>query len=65
MAEKIDHLHHEFADEDIVAGKTSKSGIVLRPQPTNDPNDPLVMRSYPYQRRGETKRDEVVLMNLL
>lgn len=28
-----DHLEH---------GKTSKKGILLRPQPTNDPNEPLV-----------------------
>lgn len=45
MAEEIAKahgFHDEFVDENIVEGKTSKSGIVLRPQPTNDPNDPLV-----------------------
>lgn len=42
MAEKAHHLHDEIADENIVRSKTSKSGIVLRPQPSNDPNDPLV-----------------------
>jgi hypothetical protein len=40
--EKVQHSHGEFADKDIVTGKTSKSGVVLRPQPTNDPNEPLV-----------------------
>lgn len=33
------HLEH---------GKTSKKGILLRPQPTNDPNEPLVC-SAPYR----------------
>lgn len=27
---------------DIVSGKVSKNGVILRPQPTNDPNEPLV-----------------------
>lgn len=40
--EKIPHPHGEFADRDIVMGRMSKSGVVLRPQPTNDPNEPLV-----------------------
>jgi hypothetical protein len=56
--EKVQHPHGEFADQDIVTGRTSKSGVVLhqdivmgrmsksgvvlRPQPTNDPNEPLV-----------------------
>ncbi|KAH8676273.1 major facilitator superfamily domain-containing protein [Xylariales sp. PMI_506] len=31
----------ELADNQIVEGKQSKSGVVLRPQPTNDPNEPL------------------------
>ncbi|CAL5869988.1 uncharacterized protein PFLUO_LOCUS4221 [Penicillium psychrofluorescens] len=39
--EKIPHPHGEFADRDIVMGRMSKSGVVLRPQPTNDPNEPL------------------------
>lgn len=34
----------ELAEYDIVQGKVSKKGIVLRPQPTNDPNEPLVGR---------------------
>jgi hypothetical protein len=42
MADKGHHMHDEIADENITGGKTSKSGIVLRPQPSNDPNDPLV-----------------------
>lgn len=40
--EKVQHTHGEFADQDIVMGRMSQSGIVLRPQPTNDPNEPLV-----------------------
>ncbi|KAJ5717103.1 hypothetical protein N7488_002749 [Penicillium malachiteum] len=39
--EKIRHSHGKSLDEDIVAGKMSKSGIILRPQPTNDPNESL------------------------
>lgn len=35
---------HELADIELVEGKRSKKGILLRPQPTNDPNDPLVSR---------------------
>ncbi|KAM3085395.1 hypothetical protein ACMFMG_002473 [Clarireedia jacksonii] len=31
----------QVSDLEIAAGKTSKNGILLRPQPTNDPNDPL------------------------
>jgi hypothetical protein len=31
-----------MAESQIISGKRSKSGIVLRPQPTNDPNEPLV-----------------------
>jgi hypothetical protein len=33
---------HELADIELVEGKRSKKGILLRPQPSNDPNDPLV-----------------------
>jgi hypothetical protein len=36
---------HEFADIELVEGKQSKKGILLRPQPSNDPNDPLVSAS--------------------
>ncbi|KAL1884968.1 hypothetical protein Plec18167_001625 [Paecilomyces lecythidis] len=44
MTEKVDkaqYLHGEFAEQDIITGRRSKSGVVLRPQPTNDPNEPL------------------------
>ena len=39
---KANHHHDDFVQENIVTGKTSNSGIILRPQPTNDPNEPLV-----------------------
>ncbi|KAJ5728927.1 uncharacterized protein N7483_003435 [Penicillium malachiteum] len=39
--EKVQQSHGESLDQDIVTGKMSKSGVVLRPQPTNDPNEPL------------------------
>lgn len=45
MAEKPQNnlqIQNAAAEESIVTGKMSKSGIVLRPQPSNDPNDPLV-----------------------
>lgn len=29
-------------NQDIVMQRMSKSSVVLRPQPTNDPNEPLV-----------------------
>ncbi|KAF2115638.1 major facilitator superfamily domain-containing protein [Lophiotrema nucula] len=38
---KHEIAHAELAEHDIVQGKVSKKGIVLRPQPTNDPNEPL------------------------
>lgn len=41
---KPEAVQAELAEYDIVRGKLSKSGIVLRPQPTNDPNEPLVRR---------------------
>ncbi|KAI9648039.1 hypothetical protein NHQ30_002667 [Ciborinia camelliae] len=31
----------EISDLELVEGKVSRKGIPLRPQPTNDPNDPL------------------------
>lgn len=34
----------EVAEIDIVGGKTNKQGFVLIPQPSNDPNEPLVRR---------------------
>lgn len=33
---------HELYEIELVEGKRSKKGILLRPQPSNDPNDPLV-----------------------
>lgn len=32
---------HELSDIELVEGKRSKKGVLLRPQPSNDPNDPL------------------------
>lgn len=32
----------EVAVNYITQGKVNKNGILLRPQPSNDPNDPLV-----------------------
>jgi hypothetical protein len=32
----------ELSDIELVEGKRSKKGLLLRPQPSNDPNDPLV-----------------------
>lgn len=29
---------------EIETNKTTKSGVILRPQPTNDPNEPLVSK---------------------
>lgn len=37
---------HELEDIELVEGKRSKKGILLRPQPSNDPNDPLVGTSF-------------------
>jgi hypothetical protein len=56
MAEKGHQLHNDIADESITRGKTSKSGIVLRPQPSNDPNDPLVRSFVFVLRQDETKK---------
>lgn len=41
-AQKPTGIQRETAETEIVAGKTNHMGIVLRPQPTNDPNEPLV-----------------------
>lgn len=38
----LQHRAAVVAESQIVSGKRSKSGVVLRPQPSNDPNDPLV-----------------------
>jgi len=32
----------ELSEIELVDGKRSKKGILLRPQPSNDPNDPFV-----------------------
>ncbi len=32
----------ELSEIELVDGKRSKKGVLLRPQPSNDPNDPLV-----------------------
>lgn len=32
----------ELSDIELVEGKRSKKGFLLRPEPSNDPNDPLV-----------------------
>jgi hypothetical protein len=32
----------ELSDIELLEGKRSKKGFLLRPQPSNDPNDPLV-----------------------
>ena len=34
--------NQELSDIELVEGKRSKKGLLLRPQPSNDPNDPLV-----------------------
>ena len=56
MAEKGHHLHDELAGENITRSKTSKSGIILRPQPSNDPNDPLVRLFFFLSQTSETKK---------
>lgn len=33
---------------EMETNKTTKSGVILRPQPTNDPNEPLVSNSRAY-----------------
>ncbi|KAL1594441.1 hypothetical protein SLS60_010201 [Paraconiothyrium brasiliense] len=38
---KAEVVQGELNEYNITQGKVSKSGIVLRPQPTNDPNEPL------------------------
>lgn len=40
--QKPTKIQRETAEAEIVAGKTNHKGVVLRPQPTNDPNEPLV-----------------------
>jgi hypothetical protein len=35
----------ELSDIELIEGKRSKKGLLLRPQPSNDPNDPLVSLS--------------------
>jgi hypothetical protein len=43
--ESNNSINHELADIELVEGKRSEKGILLRPQPSNDPNDPLVSTS--------------------
>lgn len=40
--QKPSSTRHEQANADIVDGKRNKKDVILRPQPTNDPNEPLV-----------------------
>lgn len=42
--QKPETIQRELAETGIVAGKTTERGTILRPQPTNDPNEPLVSR---------------------
>jgi hypothetical protein len=50
MSEEPDHGQQEIrekgvqelSDIELVEGKRSKKGFLLRPQPSNNPNDPLV-----------------------
>ncbi|PSS03671.1 putative polyamine transporter [Coniella lustricola] len=39
--QKSDFIQGEVSETDIVTGKTNSRGVVLRPQPTNDSNEPL------------------------
>ena len=44
--EIIDNLiGHELADIELIEGKRLQKGILLQPQPSNDPNDLLVSSS--------------------
>ncbi|KAF3768981.1 MFS general substrate transporter [Cryphonectria parasitica EP155] len=40
-SQKPKTVQREVAEEDIVTGKKNSKGIILRPQPSNDPNEPL------------------------
>ena len=40
--EMLKRTVQELNDIELVEGKRSKKGLLLRPQPSNDPNDPLV-----------------------
>jgi hypothetical protein len=40
--EMLEKPAQELYEIELVEGKRSKKGILLRPQPSNDPNDPLV-----------------------
>ena len=40
--EMLEKHVQELTDIELVDGKRSKEGLLLRPQPSNDPNDPLV-----------------------
>jgi hypothetical protein len=43
----------ELSEIELVDGKRSEKGILLRPQPSNDPNDPLVGSSLTHPRLGD------------
>jgi hypothetical protein len=43
--EMLEKPVQELSDIELVEGKRSKKGLLLRPQPSNDPNDPLVSAS--------------------
>lgn len=38
---KLETMRPDVAEVEVMTSKTNKSGVVLRPQPTNDPNEPL------------------------
>jgi hypothetical protein len=40
--EMLEKPAQELYEIELVEGKRSKKGLLLRPQPSNDPNDPLV-----------------------
>lgn len=45
--QKVKSVLREGTQTEIMAEKTNKKGIVLLPQPTNDPNEPLVRLTPP------------------
>lgn len=46
--EVLQRTVQELSDIELVEGKRSKKGLLLRPQPSNNPNDPLVCASPTY-----------------
>jgi len=51
--EMLEKTVQELSDIELVEGKRSKKGLLLRPQPSNDPNDPLVGASITYSLSGD------------